>query len=138
MGLGKEIIQYLDFNQDLYGEPVYGPLLWKASELEVGSGQAVIIPPIKGELTTFILVKQMIVNFPSTGTGLPITFIDGKYTAIDPIFRVIDTGVPWVNTFDFIYVAKDSQLVIRNDNVDTLFSLAYIRVTQQKVEKKRQ
>lgn len=135
--MGFEVKQYLDYNQDLYGEPVYGPLLWQASIVEVGSGQAVIIPEIKGELTTFILIKQMIINLPFTGTGLPITFIDAKYTAINPIFRVIDTGLPWFNTFDFVYVAKDNQLIIRNDNVDTFFSLAYIRVTQQKVKEKR-
>lgn len=125
-----EITQYIDFNQDLHGEPVYLPYTWQQSVPIVGVGHQVIIPTIQGSLTTFILIKQMVMQMPATGTGLPIVFTDTRYP-LNPIFTLIDNGLPWVQGFNFDYVAKNDSLIIQANHSDMLFSLGYVRVTQQ-------
>lgn len=122
--------QYLKFNQDYKGSPVYNELNWLASAVVAGVN-SVNIEKNQGDNRTFILIHYLAVS--TDGLGGTIIFTDDRYPA-NPLFR-INNNISDTDIVKFPIIAKNNRFrLICSDN-NILFSLAYTTVTQENQDK---
>lgn len=122
------IEQYLRYNEDYKGVPVYNELIWQPSVL-IGA------PPVtrevqinidKGSQTTFILVHYL--QYSLDGLGGTVTFTDSRRAV--PMIE-INNNVSGTNIVPFPVAIRNNRFNLVCNNINILFSLAYQRVTQE-------
>lgn len=119
--------QYLDYNQDFKGKPVYNLPFWQCSIVEAGTSH-VNIALNKNELRTFILIHQM--SYAGAGSAFPTNFIDSRYPA-NKLIQFSDTYA-FDNIWEFNYICEGNSLDIVCNNPAIQFSLLVQIVTQEK------
>lgn len=125
------IKQFLEFNQDYRGTPVYNILRWQNSTI-LGGANVVDIPIDKGELRTFVIIHLLSIS--TDGLGGVIQIYDDRTPTIPAI--EINNNVSFFNVVPFYYTARNNRLRFICSNNNVKFSLAFQTVTQEKQKDK--
>ena len=123
------IEKYFEQHLDKGAKPYYEKVLWYQSS-SVNSGgvdQEIFLNPIKGDLTQFIWVTKLAVDF--TGLGGPINFID---LALNGNLFTWQNSVPGFNIFDLNYIVFGNKLSLQCSDPLVIFSIGVVKVTTQK------
>lgn len=119
--------QYLDYNQDYKGKPVYNLPYWQQGVVK-GITKEVNIALNKNDLATYILLH--LIQY-SPQQDAPATFFDSRYPS-KPFFtfkELHDTG----GIYPFPYISKGNSLKVVCTNAKSEFALLIQIVTQEKI-----